>query len=158
MTRRFTHALLLPGMLLGGAPALLAQSPPATVPAAGPPAAAMPAASPSTPQAARDIARGTVLGRADVAGDSAAADSLAGWVARRRIRMGEALRSPAIGHRALVSPGMEVTVLSSHEGVSVKWTGTALSGGALGERIRVRMEGARIVVASVTGPAEAAVP
>jgi flagella basal body P-ring formation protein FlgA len=102
--------------------------------------------------------RDEVLTSADMDGDGAAADSLVGWVARRRIATGETLRAPAIGRRPLVSAGATVTLVSTTGGVSVTRSGTALSGGALGQRVRVRLEGTRIVVATVTGAAEATLP
>jgi flagella basal body P-ring formation protein FlgA len=146
------------GAALGlGAASARAQSAP---PLAGAPAPVVrPAASaPHVPQAARDLARDEALARTDIVGDSVAADSLVGWVARRRISAGEPLRPPAIGRRPVVAAGSEVAVIASVEGGRVARSGTALTAGAIGQRIRVRLEGARIVVATVTGPAEATIP
>ncbi|MBI2406703.1 MAG: flagellar basal body P-ring formation protein FlgA [Gemmatimonadetes bacterium] len=153
LVRRALGALLA----YGASSALLAQSPP-TTPSPALPAAPAGALSVVGPRAARDLARDQALLRSDIAGDSAAADSLTGWVARRRLRAGEPLRYPAIGRPALVVAGADVTVVSSVDGVSITRSGTALSGGARGERIRVRLEGTRILVATVTGPSEATIP
>lgn len=128
----------------------------ASLPAQAPPPVRV--AVPPTPVAARELARDATIARDDIAGDSTAADSIVGWVARRLIRAGEPLRPPAVGRRPLVTAGSDVTVVATVDGVSVSRGGTAVSAGAMGQRIRVRLDGTRIVVATVTGPAEARIP
>ena len=96
------------------------------------------AAQQPTPVAARDIARGVELTAADMKDDGAAASRI-GWISRRVIHEGEQLVEPAIGPAPLVRAGSEVTVRAEAGGVVVTRAGTALSSGALGDRVRVRI-------------------
>ncbi len=110
----------------------------------------------AAPVAARDIPRGTELTAADVAADSGAANGsvpLIGWVARRVIHAGEALREPAIDSPRLVRAGADVTVRAELGGVVVTRPGTALIAGSLGERVRVRIDSEHFVTGIVAGVA-----
>lgn len=110
----------------------------------------------AAPVAARDIPRGTELTAADIAADSGSANaplSLIGWVARRVIHEGEALREPAIDSPRLVRAGADVTVRAELGGVVVTRPGTALMAGSLGERVRVRIDSEHFVTGIVAAPA-----
>jgi flagella basal body P-ring formation protein FlgA len=104
------------------------------------------------PAAARDLARGVELTAADIAGDSAAA-SRVGWITRRLIRAGEPLKEPAVAPAQLVHAGSEVTIRAESGGVIVTRTGTALSSGSLGERVRVRLDSQHTITGIVASPA-----
>ena len=104
------------------------------------------------PLAARDIARGVELTAGDIAGDSAAASRI-GWVTRRVIREGEALKEPAVAPPQLVRAGTEVTVRAETGGVLVTRTGTALSSGSFGDRVRVRIDAQHIITGTVASAA-----
>jgi hypothetical protein len=104
----------------------------------------------ATPLAAREIARGVELTAADISGDST---MRAGWVTRRVIHEGEPLKEPAVVPPQLVRAGMEITVRAEAGGVLVTRTGTALMSGALGERVRVRVDSQHIVTGIVAGSA-----
>jgi flagella basal body P-ring formation protein FlgA len=105
---------------------------------------------PTTPLAAHDIPRGTELTPADIAGDTA---SRVGWVARRVIHEGEQLKEPAVVPPQLVRIGSEVTVRAEAGGVVVTRVGTALSGGALGDHIRVRLDAQHTITGIVASAA-----
>ena len=102
--------------------------------------------------AARELARGTVLTSADIATD-AAAPSVLGWETRRLVRAGEALRAPAIAPPTLVVANSVVQVVADVHGVRVSRPGTALGAGALGEKVRIRLDQQRTITAIVAGVA-----
>jgi flagella basal body P-ring formation protein FlgA len=104
------------------------------------------------PVAAHDLARGVELAAADIAGDSGSA-SRVGWITRRVIRAGEPLKVPAIAPAQLVRAGVEVTVRAAVGGVLVTRTGTALSSGSLGDRIRVRLDSQHTITGIVASSA-----
>ncbi|MFI5309624.1 MAG: flagellar basal body P-ring formation chaperone FlgA [Gemmatimonadales bacterium] len=113
------------------------------------------------PRAAREIPRGTVLSVADVEGDSAVlagASTLAGWVTRRVVRQGEPLREPAVAPPQLLQTGTSVVIRATFSGVTVAREGIALSGGSLGQHIRIRLDAQRIITGTVSGPATVRVP
>ncbi len=93
-----------------------------------------------TPVAARTLPRGAALAAEDVVGDPAA---LEGWVTRRVISEGEALREPAIAPPDLVTAGEVVQVVWKHGGIELRLVGRATSSGALGERVQVRVDSRR---------------
>src|SRR5690242_5592274 len=79
-----------------------------------------------TPIAAHDLARGAVLGAADIAWTDSvpsrfgARDSVqVGWVARRPFRTGEVLEPPGVAPPDLVSSGDAVNVIYRAPGVSI---------------------------------------
>ncbi len=105
---------------------------------------------PIVPTAAHDIPRGTELTSADISGDAA---SRMGWVARRVIHEGEQLKEPAVAPPQLVRIGSEVTVRAEAGGVVVTRIGTALSAGALGDHIRVRLDAQHTITGIVASAA-----
>jgi flagella basal body P-ring formation protein FlgA len=109
----------------------------------------------SVPVTARALDRGVVLTRDDMLADSLppiATDRITGWVTQRPMRAGEPLRAPAIAPVALVLAGTPVTVEAVTEGVRLTRPGTAMTAGALGATVRVRLDARRSVLAVVTGP------
>ena len=115
----------------------------------------------SRPVAARNLARGVVLTRDDIDGDSitvASAARLVGWGTRRLVRKGEPLREPAVAPPILVAAGSSVTVRATVGGVTVARDGTAMAAAALGERVRVRLDAQRYATGVVAGPATVQLP
>jgi flagella basal body P-ring formation protein FlgA len=113
------------------------------------------------PVASRDLARGVVLTRDDIECDSTASTSamrLVGWGTRRLVRKGEPLREPAVAPPVLVTAGSSVTVRATVGGVTATRDGTAMAGGALGERVRVRLDTQRYITGTVAGPATVHIP
>ena len=105
----------------------------------------------TTPVASRDLARGTILAMADVRADSALAAGLTGWEVRRVIKEGEPIKAPAITAPALVTANAPVTLEATVNGVRITRAATALARGAMGERIQVRLDSQRTLLAIVTG-------
>ncbi len=106
----------------------------------------------TTPVAARDLARGTIMVASDIRADSAEATRLTGYEVRRMVKEGEALKAPAVAAPVLVSANGGVTLEATVNGVRITRTATALSRGLLGERIQVRLDSQRTVTAIVSGP------
>ena len=104
----------------------------------------------AVPVAAREIARGIELTSADISADTMAASRI-GWVTRRVIHEGEPLKEPAVAPAQLVHAGLAVTVRAESGGVVV--TGTALSSGSLGDRIRVRLDSQHTITGIVASSA-----
>ena len=111
--------------------------------------------------AAHALARGVVLTDADIQwSDSArtlknsdtSATVAAGWVARRAIQTGEALRAPAVSRPDMVASGDPVDVVYQSDDITLRMKGTAVGNGAAGERIYVRLDNRRRLRAVVTGP------
>ncbi len=102
-------------------------------------------------RAARVIPRGTVLSADDIMflGDSIPAVLPIGWVTRRVVQVGEALRPPAIGQAPVVHNGSNVQVRAGNARLSVQRFGTALEAGAVGDTIRVRLDRAASIHAIV---------
>lgn len=100
------------------------------------------AVGPQPARAARVLPRGTVLSADDimVLGDALPAELPLGWVTRRVIQQGEALRAPAIGRAPVVHSGLLVVLRAGDRRISVTRTGTALEDGAPGDTIRVRLD------------------
>ena len=106
----------------------------------------------TTPVAARDLARGTVIVAADLRATSPAdAERLAGWEVRRLLREGEPVKAPAVAPRALVQPNSSATLEATVAGVRVTRTVTVLGRGLLGDRVSIRLDPSRTVAAVVTG-------
>jgi flagella basal body P-ring formation protein FlgA len=115
----------------------------------------------AVPVAARALDRGVALTRDDIAADAlppVAADRITGWVTQRVVRAGEPLRAPAIAPAALVVAGTPVTVEAVTDGVRLTRAGTAMTAGALGATVRVRLDARRSVLAVVTGPSQLRLP
>lgn len=106
------------------------------------------------PRAAHHLVRGQVLARTDIAanGSDAQIGEFIGWITRRPIRIGELLRAPALAPPDLVRSGDSVTVRLMIADVSVAREGTATMSGALGARVRVRLDARHSVTGVVAGP------
>jgi flagella basal body P-ring formation protein FlgA len=107
----------------------------------------------AAPRAARDLERGRVLSSGDIATESTdpRALQLVGWVTRRTIRMGQALRAPALAPPQLVRAGETVTVRLVAAGITVAREGTAMMAGAFGDRVRIRFDAHRSLTGVVAG-------
>ena len=114
-------------------------------------AAAQTAAPDTTPRATRVIPRGSVLTADDimVVGDSLPQALPLGWVTRRVVQAGEALRPPAIGRAPVVHTGRSVSLIAGTSTVRIVRSGAALEDGAPGDTIRVRFGGGATVAAVV---------
>lgn len=100
-------------------------------------------------RAARALPRGTVITPDDimVLGDTLPAELPLGWVTRRLVQPGEALRAPAVGPAPVVRTGHPVSLVAGSPLVRIVRTGSALEDGARGDTIRVRFHrGATITV------------
>jgi flagella basal body P-ring formation protein FlgA len=117
-------------------------------------AAVPPGQAQAAPRAARDLTRGLALSAADMTGDPTDARilHLVGWVTRRAIRAGEPLREPAIGPPQLVRAGETVSIRLVATGMVVARTGTAMMAGALGDRVRIRLDDQHSLTGVVSGP------
>lgn len=109
-----------------------------------------------TPVAAHALARGVVLTADDIAySDSlktAVASAVApGWSTRRVIAAGERLAPPAVQPPQLVTANEPVDVEWAEGNVRLTLRGTALRGGAEGERVYVRTESGRRIDGIVIG-------
>lgn len=102
--------------------------------------------------ARHDLARGVALTAADidtvvaVHAPRPASDTLVpieGWLTRRVIRAGEPLRAPAVEPPPLIARGARVTVVWETAGLRVTRDGTAVGAAHRGERVVVRVDGAR---------------
>ena len=103
--------------------------------------------------ARRDLARGVALTAADI--DTVIEPRTArrptpdarcptiGWLTRRVIRAGEPLRAPAVEPPPLIARGARVTVVWETAGLRVTRDGTAVGAAHRGERVVVRVDGAR---------------
>jgi len=105
--------------------------------------------------AARTIARGTVLTAQDISHPAAveqpSSEVAPGWIARRRIAEGEALRAPAVAPPRMVESGQTVRVTYAAGGVELSMRGTALGSAAEGERVLVRIDARRRVEGTAVG-------
>lgn len=107
------------------------------------------AQSDSVAVAARDLPRGAVLEGRDIAyrapapgptpGPAAPAVA-AGWVTRRTIAAGEALRAPAVSPPMLVSTGQEVALVWSDGAMELRLKGRAMNSAVAGGRVAVRVD------------------
>lgn len=104
--------------------------------------------------ARRDLARGVAITAADVDtlvtatrdrahGARVERVAIDGWLTRRVIRAGEPLRAPAIAPPPLIARGARVTVVWETAGLRVTREGTAVGAADRGERVVVRVDGAR---------------
>ena len=110
--------------------------------------------------ARHDLARGVVLTASDVDtvvvpaaahGARTAPPGVVGWRTRRVVRAGEPLRRPAVEPLPLVARGSRVTVVWETGGLRLTREGTAVGAADLGERVVVRVDGARRVTGLVAG-------
>ena len=112
--------------------------------------------------AARALPRGTVLTAGDIA--SAPAPSLgavpaespvaAGWVTRRMVRAGEALRAPAVAPAPLFAANHPVRFVVKRAGFQMSIDGVALVAASLGDTVPVRLGAKRRMTGVVSGPDE----
>jgi flagellar basal body P-ring formation protein FlgA len=114
------------------------------------------------PVAARDLPRGATLTPADIllregTGGDAAEAVTAGWVTRRMIRAGEALRAPAVGRPDAVRSGEEVTVRLRQGTVQLTLRGVAAAGAGIGETVWVRIGTGWRLEGVVAGPGEVSI-
>jgi flagella basal body P-ring formation protein FlgA len=110
-----------------------------------------------------DIARGEVIGKADltlgtipatssISGIATAVDDLEGREARRLLRAGETVRADDVRRPILVTKGSTVTMTFELPGVSLTAIGRAVSEGGLGESVTVlNPVSYRQITATVTG-------
>jgi flagella basal body P-ring formation protein FlgA len=117
-----------------------------------------PAGKGTVPVAARDLPRGAVLERQDIAlapaeGGGEAVTDPEGWVTRRVIAKGEVLRKPAITRPDLVASGEVVQLVWRQGSVELRLIGRAMGSAARGERVHVRVDGKRRFTGVVEGPA-----
>lgn len=113
------------------------------------------AQAPEAPLAARDLPRGTVLSRADVAaGEAGAAEvqAVVGSVTRRVVARGEPLRAPAIAPRDVVAAGDVVELVWREGDLELRMRGRALGSAAAGEQVGVRVDVKRRFAGVVVGP------
>jgi flagella basal body P-ring formation protein FlgA len=107
--------------------------------------------------AARVITRGSILSSEDISIGPDTVDRTSrpvepGWVARRRIQPGEPLRPPTVAPAPLVRSGQPVQFAVDYHGIRLTLPSKALSSGALGDTILVRLDSRRRFRAVVTGP------
>jgi flagella basal body P-ring formation protein FlgA len=112
--------------------------------------------------AARLLTRGAVLTARDITVQRVAGDGrLArrptavqpGWIARRIIRAGEVLRTPAVAPAPLVAAGQAVQYTVQQDGLALTLHGIAPVAGSLGDTVPVRLGARRRVTGIVAGPA-----
>ena len=112
---------------------------------------------------ARPVAPGSTVTRDDVRLEELSVDGLVsgyftrtedvvGLQMRRSMGVGQALTRLAVLAPKLVSRGERVIVLAGTDGLEVRVEGTALTDGAVGDRLRVRNNRSRRVVEGTLGP------
>ena len=115
----------------------------------------------SRPVASRSLQRGEVIGEGDMEMESVThwgsveelPDPCAlGWVAQRRIEVGEALTEPGVKPPLMVVSGSPVSALWSSGKVELKLQATAMGSGALGDRVYVRTQDGTRLDGVVEGP------
>jgi len=113
------------------------------------------------PVAARDLERDVVLAAGDIAWTSvirwgppagAAPEVRPGWVTRRRIAAGDALREPAVGPPLAVRAGETVEAVWSRGGITLTLPVRAAGSAVVGERVAVRTESGRRIQAIAVEP------
>jgi flagella basal body P-ring formation protein FlgA len=123
---------------------------------------------------ARDIARGEIIAKSDLAygtaqasqmrsGTITDAEGLLGMQARRYLRAGEPVLASDVRKPIVVTKGETVTMTFDAPGISLTATGRSLGEGGIGESVTVVNPASyRQVMATVTGPgtvrAESALP
>jgi flagella basal body P-ring formation protein FlgA len=106
------------------------------------------------------VAPGTVLTASDAseaevdwAEESAAVmanpDMWVGQVAARQLAAGQALRQSMVRPPQLFRAGAQVKVIAQGPGYAVSSAGQAMSAGAVGQTVRIRMENGRIISGTV---------
>jgi len=95
--------------------------------------------------AAKPLARGVVLGEADIASKDGSAlcalrSALVGAVAQRVIAAGEVLRQPAVAPPVVITANQPVSVFWRDAGIEVRLKGTAMNAAPLGARVMVHVD------------------
>jgi flagella basal body P-ring formation protein FlgA len=111
------------------------------------------------PVAARELERGAVV-RGDalafevirVLGAPAEAGEVDGWIAQRRIRVGEILAPPAVRPPRVVRGGDTVEALARSGAVEISARAMALNSGRIGDLVRVRLASGLELSAEAVGP------
>lgn len=111
-----------------------------------------PLAAQESPVAAREIPRGVTLAAADVTGPDA--ERVVGWVSRRLIAEGEALRAPAISQPDIVRSGDQVQLVYRQGGMELRIVGKAMGSAAKDERVFVRVDQRGRYQGRAIGPGE----
>lgn len=102
--------------------------------------------------ATRDLERGEALTVGDIGQDFAVVWGAPrgrseavepGWIVHRRLKAGEALKTPAVAPPDAVTSGEPIEVLWRRGAVSVSLEGVALGSGPVGTEVRVRTESGR---------------
>jgi flagella basal body P-ring formation protein FlgA len=118
------------------------------------------------PTAARALPRGYTLTAEDLVYPSAAPsltddrqpptdDPVApGWVTRRAVRAGEALKEPAVSPPPVVRAGEAVEAVWVEGSIEIRIRGTALGTAAAGQRVAVRTEGRKRIEGVAIAPGE----
>ena len=116
----------------------------------------------AVPVATRRLPRGTVLTERDITvarvahlgtAVSGPTNVAAGWITRRVVHAGEALRAPAVGPAPLVRAGQTVEFIYMQDGLRLTLHGVAVVSAALGDVVDVRLGAKRRVTGIVAGPA-----
>lgn len=112
--------------------------------------------------AANEIGAGKIIADEDVLlerhdistlGDSVSdPQEVVGMSAKRTIRVGEVLRTGALGAPIQVKRGDSVNIVASRDQVTVTMAGEAMDAGARGSVVRVKNTSGNIIRARVTGP------
>lgn len=121
----------------------------------------------SVPVAARPLNRGDLISSADINEEIlnislirqaflASPSAAIGKEVKRNINQGEPLRSANLDAPTAIKRGDMVALASASGAIRVVTTGTAMSDGRIGQKIRVRnTQSTRVVSAKVTGPGQA---
>lgn len=119
------------------------------------------------PVAARALTRGDLVSAADISEEVVnistirqeflnSPDAAIGKEIKRNINQGDPLRSANLDAPTAIKRGDMVALASSAGAIRVVTTGTAMSDGRIGQKIRIRnTQSARVVSARVTGPGQA---
>jgi flagella basal body P-ring formation protein FlgA len=76
----------------------------------------------------------------------------AGWITRRRITRGDALKSPAVAPPIAVRPGDAVQLVFETDGISITLQGRAAGQASVGQRVAVRADTGKRLEGIVTEP------
>lgn len=113
---------------------------------------------------AHDIARGDVIGEADLvyttvdgnalmSGIATSMDEIKGMQARRVLNAGQPLRNADVRRPIVVNKGQVVTMVFTAPGVEVTATGRAMTEGGIGDTVTIQNPASyRMISATVTAP------
>lgn len=111
----------------------------------------------ATPVAAHALSAGAILAEGDVTTTVGShwgpprtlthgTAPAAGWIVRRALAAGDALRDTDAAPPALVQQGQTVRVMWDRGAVHLEWNGVALNAARRGERVRARVDGRAIAL------------